>query len=498
MRWYYLAIVLGSAIYLYLNLFLLRGIPFLLGGDQVYFWMFAQRLLHGEVVYRDFFQYTTPGTDLVYAAAFKAFGLRLWVPNLVVLTLGIFYSCVCFSLSRKLVGAPAAALTTALFQVLVYGKVLNATNHWFAVLLALIAVLICMERLSDRRITMAGALLGLAAFFNQAHGVAVLLGLSAFMICSSMRVRNAPRQLFRWFACLFAAFTLALLSSCTYFLATAGFAKVWYCLVTYVAQYSSQRLLTSLGLPSDLTLNMLPILAVYIVLPVIYSLSLWRCWRFRKDAAFPWHQVTLLASIGFFLLLEVAVSINWLRLVAVSLPGVVLAGWTIEQMPAVRPGAVLVASIAVIGVATHQSLAKRAACSALGELPAGRVATLPQSLEKLQWLAEHTRRGERFFQAGWPGVYLPLELRNPLYLEGLDDSRGDDMQLAVRQMEIKPVRYVLWTHTLDRKCALGDCGDSLSPFRRYLMASYIQIRAFEDGDILWRKRETDESSASRR
>jgi hypothetical protein len=50
--------------------------------------MNAQRLLHGQRVYLDFFQSTPPGTDLVYLGVFKVFGARIWVTNLIVLALG--------------------------------------------------------------------------------------------------------------------------------------------------------------------------------------------------------------------------------------------------------------------------------------------------------------------------------------------------------------------------------------------------------------------------
>ena len=40
--------LLGVAAYLYVNLFALPRTPFLLSDDQVYFWMYGQRMLHGE------------------------------------------------------------------------------------------------------------------------------------------------------------------------------------------------------------------------------------------------------------------------------------------------------------------------------------------------------------------------------------------------------------------------------------------------------------------
>ena len=96
--WWYGSTVLACTVYLYPNLFLSAKTPFLLGGDQVYFWMGAQRILDGQAAYRDFFQITPPGTDLIYATFFKVLGTDLWVPNTVVVALGVVMGCVCFSL----------------------------------------------------------------------------------------------------------------------------------------------------------------------------------------------------------------------------------------------------------------------------------------------------------------------------------------------------------------------------------------------------------------
>ncbi len=44
-RWHDLWIVFGSGYYLWVSFFTFRGVPFLLGGDQVYFWLYAQRMI---------------------------------------------------------------------------------------------------------------------------------------------------------------------------------------------------------------------------------------------------------------------------------------------------------------------------------------------------------------------------------------------------------------------------------------------------------------------
>src|SRR4051794_87354 len=118
MLWYGFVVVL-SFTYLYFDLFASPRVPFLLGGDQVFYWMGAMRLLSGQAIFREFFQYTPPGTDLVYAVWFKIFGSRIWVTNAVVLSLGVLSTLLCFSLSRQLMRTGNALIAAGLFLVVI-------------------------------------------------------------------------------------------------------------------------------------------------------------------------------------------------------------------------------------------------------------------------------------------------------------------------------------------------------------------------------------------
>ncbi len=490
--WWYVSIVLACTAYLYLNLFVSAKTPFLLGGDQVYFWMGAQRILDGQAVYRDFFQITPPGTDLIYATFFKVLGTAIWVTNSVVIALGVLMGCACFSVSRQFMKDPQAALSTGLFLVLIYGKALNATHHWFAVLLVLVAVRITMPRITGTRLALSGALLGLAAFFNHVHGGAAVLGFAVFLLLSAKRSGVAPIKAVREVAVLVFAFAFMLLCLSAYYVKTAGFEKLWYCLVVYVFKYAGRYAHGTFGLPviPGSVLGLLPYVAIYVLLPVIYCISLWQCWRSRKDASFPWNQVALLSLVGLSLFLDVAVSINWLRIFAVSLPAIVLTVWAMGRLPIRRRASFITASIALACIAARQIEVKHALSYARGEVPGGRFATTPKAYEKLRWLATHTERGEFFLQAGWPGVYVPLQMRSPLYMPTLtrwDGVLDEDIQPAIEQMKAQRVRYVLWTNSLDEDCVFDSCTDQLSIFRSYLTSSYRRIHSFDDGDVLWQK-----------
>jgi hypothetical protein len=180
-------LAVGAAIYLYANLFVSARIPILLSGDQVYFWMEGQRILFGEQPYRDFFQFTPPGTDSLYFSLFKIFGLHIWITNLVVLTLGVALSWLCFSIATHLMAVRLALAAAILFLTLIYTRLLNATHHWFSILLVLCAVKAISGKLTAWRILAVGLLLGGACFFTQSHGVVAMLAVQPGW-CGCMRV----------------------------------------------------------------------------------------------------------------------------------------------------------------------------------------------------------------------------------------------------------------------------------------------------------------------
>jgi len=61
---------------LYLFLFKLPGYPFYYENDQLIFLENADRMLNGEVIYRDFFQFTFPGCQVIYYLLFLVFGAK--------------------------------------------------------------------------------------------------------------------------------------------------------------------------------------------------------------------------------------------------------------------------------------------------------------------------------------------------------------------------------------------------------------------------------------
>jgi hypothetical protein len=491
--WPLVFLLLGAATYLYFNLFSFRT-PILLGGDQVYFWTYAERMLDGERIYRDFFQFTPPGTDLLYLGLFKLFGLNVWVTNATVLVLGVALCWLCFAIAAEIMDRRSAVLTAVFFLVIVYGKLLNGTHHWFSVLAIMGAIKIYSGTTGPGRTMASGALLGLASFFTQTHGAVALLAFILFLALMWRRSRQPWVDLLRNEGVLLIGYTFALLLLDAYFIATIGFRQLWYFQVTFVRQYvvhASQG--AYLGLPERLSWHALPSLSqylvVYILLPVIYPLTLWRCWRQGDNTSLSSERVTLLSIVGIFLLVEVAFSMNWLRIFAVSFAGIIVLFWNASHAGMIRRSAIVFLWIGFACIAYRQTSVIYAHNRSPLRLPGGAVVVTPQASEKLQWTMMHTTPGQFFLQADGVGMYLPLRLRNPSRLDGItpgEETRPGDITGVIQQLDGKRVQFVLWRPRLD---STESSQDNLTPLRAYLHSKYTRFHVFADGDTVWERNE---------
>jgi hypothetical protein len=487
--------VAGATIYLYLMLFRFPTTPTLLGGDQVYFWTDAGRMLHDGRIYQDFLQFTPPGTDLLFLGLFKVFGFRVWATNLIVLGLGMAFCCLCFDLASGIMRRSSALLTTAFFAVAIYGRTLNATHHWFSALAAMGAVKALQARVSALRLSIAGGLLGVASFFTQTHAAAAVVAFVAFLSIRELRVKEGWAPLAWKLMYLLCGLALVVLLLNAPYLFSPGVRQLWYFQVTYIQEYVAHAFPSStiLGLPGALTWHSLPrmsqYLVIYLLLPTIYLFAFWRCWKERHNLLFPWDRIALLSVSGFFLLVEVAVHLSWLRLYSVSLAGIVLGGWAWDSLAKMRRYGGALLWVFLVGAAGRQIVINRKYQSVIASFPGGRVATSPETYERLNWVREHTRPGDFFFQAGWPEMYLPLQLRSAVFVDTVlpaESGGSGTIDDAVADLNEKQVKLVVWTAELDTICNQNaPSRDHIAPLRRYLDQRYLAVKVFSNGDVAW-------------
>jgi hypothetical protein len=489
-------LLLSAVAYLYLNLFSPPATPLLLGGDQTYFWMDGQRMLSGEQPYRDFFQFTPPGTDLFYFLLFKLFGPHIWVTNFAVLVLGVALTWICFDIASGIMERELALLAASLFLVFIYGRALNATHHWFSILAVMCAVRV-WQRPTTARLMTAGALLGLASFFTQTRGGAALVAFSIFLVWQRQQSGNPWRDLARQLVLLLTSFAVTLLALSARFIAIAGARLLWYDEVTYVRLFMVHGLVSQfMGLPEPFSWAALPRLApylfVYASLPAIYSLMLWKCWRERRNPPCAWSLVTLLTMVGLFLLVEVASSLNWLRLYAVAMPGMILLVWALGRAKTIRPYAIAITWIIISAVAIRQIGVRYLGDRLVLETPGGKTLVSPQTSTKLQSLMKYTKPGQSMFQAAGPGIYLPLQLRNSVFLDAVEtnqQTRPEHVERTIQELEVKEVQFVLWSPRLDDTNLFDRRTEKvISPLRNYVRKRYVRVQVFPDRDELWERK----------
>jgi Dolichyl-phosphate-mannose-protein mannosyltransferase len=500
----HVALLLSSAAaYLYCNLFLLPDTPIWQSDDQAYFWMHAQRMLNGERPYIEFFQYTPPGTDLFFLALFKAFGARIWVLNAAVIALGVSLCWICWRGARQFVEPRLAALAAAIYLVFIFGKPLNATHHWFSVLMLMCAVVLILPERTGKRLAGAGALLAFAAFFTHTHGIVALAAFVIFLVAEQVWQQTPRRELVARLALLAAGFVGTALALNSYFIATAGLPRLWAQQVTYARRYSVQGFsIPNLGLPAPLVWHNAFTLAqpmlMYVLLPIVYLVCL-----FAKGprAAEPQERqrVQLLSLVGLLLFAEVALSPNWLRVYAVSMPGVILCLWLgaklgeriAQRLPYARRMVIPLIVAGVLSLAAAQVWSRHHRPSVIADLPGGVAAVPAAQYQEVDWIAKHTQPGEFLFQAAWPGLYVPLGLRNPLFLDAAgtdEETRPEEIDLAIRQLDEKAVRYVVWSQRLDAVRPGHAEEYHLEPLRRYLRERYTLVKSFANADELWQRR----------
>src|SRR6266702_5037364 len=174
----------------YLREFVLPHVPVMSWADQMLFATDGARIVAGQMPYRDYFQFVTPGADLVYAFLLRHLGLLLWIPNLVMVCLAATAVLLTTLAAGKILRGSFIALPAALTVGFILFGGLDATHHWFSALLAILAMLVLFQGSQDSSIVLAGALCGVVASFTQSKGATVTAGFLVYLIWQSLHEKE--------------------------------------------------------------------------------------------------------------------------------------------------------------------------------------------------------------------------------------------------------------------------------------------------------------------
>jgi hypothetical protein len=174
----------------YMLLYFNRGTNLLDEGSQV---AEANRILHGDLIYRDFITVVTPGSYYTVAWLFRAFGVELLVLRWAIVVLAIGILLATMAVARHLVSWPFAAASALL--AIVWGWFLVAPNlySWQAMFFALTGLL-CYLRYARtsllRWLFCAGIATGAAILVKQNTGVYAAVALFLTLWLSQVFEQN--------------------------------------------------------------------------------------------------------------------------------------------------------------------------------------------------------------------------------------------------------------------------------------------------------------------
>jgi hypothetical protein len=507
-------LAIGAMLFLYVFVFSPWFIPVFIGqGDVLLYAAPAQRMLQGEMIYRDFFEFVPPGFALVYLFFFRLFGMQSWIPNLQVLLLGGSLVWLGAEISRKMMRPALALLPSALFLVDVRLYISDPTHHWYSSLAALAGIAVLFERRTPTRVIAAGFVCGLGACFTQTRGLAAVVGIAVFLWWESRQRKKEKRELLKKWARLAAGFAAALVLVNGYFIWEAGPARFFWCTVAFLLKYyprqanwNTWRCMTPywdllLAAPHSLhstfvAAKLLPDLAGVPIVLILFFVRYWKQagWKSRDL----WERPMLVAIVGLFCFLSVAPAPAPNRVMSGALPAFILLGWFLDSPK--KPARSLVVIWGVLTLACVSYSMIRFRPTVIGELTTstGRVAfsngDAPAYQEYL-WVQEHARAGEYFYDAGSPDMNFYLGLRNPTpNPRVVNNGYTTPRQVAdvIQGLEIHPTKYILWASgDLDPIPDWENPSDAhLAPLRDYIHSRYTLAKVFDgpDGeDEIWER-----------
>lgn len=495
-RWLVPSILIASAIFLCLQVFILPVTPLVATGDQSIYLHSAVRMYEGQLIYRDYDQFTLPGTDVLYLLLFKLFGVRAWIPPVMLVVVGVISTWLSIVIASRVMSGPGVFLPGLLFLTLPFASYLDATHHLYNVLAATSALAVVIEERTTPRLAWAGVLWGLGTCFAQSL-VLGPLAFGLFLAWEHARKQDPGGGLLKKEASLFASYVATLATFNAYFVWKVGLRQFIYSTVTFTAKYFSKYESGSwktymIGWPSVHAWTNWPSLPawplIHLLIPLVYILFFVRYWRQgRLQPQEPWERLMLINITGLCLFLTIASAPAWNRLYTVSLPALIMLVWFLNFPFKVERALLRILWAAVLVLAIAWPIVTQTRWRASLDLPTGRTVFLdPGGYQETKWLQERTHPSDYFF--GNQLLCFALRLRNPsrvAYVTPFAFTRPEQVLNVVQGLEMHEVRFVSWYPGLDNPLATE--GNNLDPMRRYLQGRYHVAERFANGDTIWER-----------
>lgn len=157
----------------------------------------AERILRGEMPYRDFFTFYTPGSFYLLAGIFRVFGDSFIVARTSIAIAGAEFSLITYLLARRVCSRQIALLAAGLTMTTGAAYRFLVLHNWDATFFACLSVYAAVRLLESRKITWAfatGSLVALTILIEQSKGaglcVGLVIGYSVLRLCGRIQAHR--------------------------------------------------------------------------------------------------------------------------------------------------------------------------------------------------------------------------------------------------------------------------------------------------------------------
>lgn len=485
--------IVFCAVYVYLHLFVLPNTPIFHEEDHLIFAHDGWRMFLGESLYKDFFQLTFPGMQVVYFFLFHIFGTKFWIINALVFVQAISQTVICFLIAKHFFAhrwfvylAPSLYL---FFGFRWFG--IDGSHRMFSPIFLWLAIYVLLKSRSLSRLATAGFLCALASFFTQQRGILAVGAIGVFLVWEAFQTSSKWKKLFIDEAVLGGTFLLIITLLIAPFLISAGAETFFYDTFLYLRSYvqdTNANFYQSYWVSATRILNMGLLVSsamffYYALIPLVYIIVGVYVWKKRNDSKIAdKNEILLVALVGLFLSLGTFAP-NPGRFFQICVPALILLVWLIHQ---IKFQTLIFARLVVVGLMIFGAfLAFRIQSNwetRVLEMRTGKAVFFSDVvMERYQWLLENTEENEYVFEVYYCTVYFPVLIRNPTpvtYLWNNGFSPPWQVESSIESLKAKQPRYILWDAAWNEELKIIEEGENLQPLYEYLQQNYSPKKRF--------------------
>jgi hypothetical protein len=509
----------------YLLMFFHRGANLLDEGSQV---AMANRILHGEVIYRDFLTIVTPGSFYTVAWLFQWFGTSLMVVRWAVFGLNLGVLITTLIVARHLMSWPFAAASALL--TVVWGWFLVAPNLYSleAMFFALVALACYLRAIrtgmpggvrGGEWLFLSGVACGAAMMVKQNTGVYAAIGLNLSiwlsLLFESASVKDARRERRRQRRYLMAGMALVVIPGLLYLVAIGAGPHLYENWIYYPLQlyprgltfeYPSFSPLSA----SDIWLKLvlyLPWLVYPFAVVALAIFAIRKTWGVSPASPFEAHALLAVALFGAFTFLQAFPRADPTHILFGIYPAFVLLGYlcfacsrlvAIPRVPALGYAAVvlfLLPPAALLREGDKLTLTSyETEYVPLTTERARGVRTNMRNAAQIDrvtaYLQAHTSPGDPIFVVPWAaGFYFLADRPNPTRFDVLLYGDPDVYPCLINTLDERQPAYIVYGYAWDvdgRRFS-----EYAQPIDEYIRTRY-QVAERVDEYEIWRRLETAE------